>query len=248
MPFSDKVALVTGAGSGIGHAAALLYGREGARVFAADVNEAAARATASAIEADGGRATAHQVDLSSRAAAHAMVAAAVAAFGRVDILANIAGIYPTTPVETATEEDWDRVLAVDLKGPFFACQAAVLQMKAQGSGGVIVNVASGAAFFGIAGLAAYSAAKGGVVSMSRVVAVEAAPYNVRVNIIAPGTTNTPGWQERHGGATEDPTASPLLGRALVPEEIARAILWSSSDNAAAVNGAIFRVDGGKYML
>jgi 3-oxoacyl-[acyl-carrier protein] reductase len=246
--FSGKVVIVTGAAAGIGRAAALRYGREGASVFAADLDQAGAEDTAATIRRDGGAARAYRVDLSSRRAAQAMVDAAVAAFGRLDVLANVAGIYPDAPVEEVDEDDWDRVLAVDLKGPFFACQAAVCQMKAQGEGGAIANVASGAAFHGLRGLVAYSAAKGGVVAMSRVVAVEAAAYGVRVNTVVPGPTDTPGYRVRHTGDLDIQELPPLLGRQIAPEEIAATIVWCTSDAARALNGALVRVDGGRGIL
>ena len=245
--FADKVVIVTGAGSGIGRAAALLYGREGARILAADIDVGSAGKTAEEIRGAGGEADPFHVDLSSRAQAHAMVEAAVDAFARLDVLANVAGIYPRAPVDEVTEEHLDHVLAVDLKGPFFACQAAVRAMKAQG-GGVIVNVASGAAFYGLPEHAAYSAAKGGLVSVGRVIAVEAAQHGIRLNTVVPGRTDTPGV--RAGGASipETENAVPTNERWMRPEEIAEVIVWCSSDDAGMVNGALLRVDGGWQML
>ena len=248
MRFSGKVVIVTGAGSGMGRSTALLYGREEAHVLAADIDEGAAGKTAEEIRDAGGQATPHQVDLSGRDEAHAMIRAAVSAFGRLDILANVAGIYPTAPLERITEEQYDRVMAVDVKGPLFACQAAVEQMKAQGGGGAIVNVASGAAFVALKDQAMYSAAKGGLVSMSRVVALEAAPYGIRVNVVVPGNTATQGVEMKIGYMPDSSDALPLNERWLRPDEIGEVILWCTSEAASMVNGALFRVDGGRRML
>ncbi len=248
MRFAGKVAIVTGAGSGVGRATALSFGEEGARVLAADIDPGSAGKTADAIRDAGGEAAPFQVDLSSRDRAHAMVEAGVDRFGRLDVLANVAAIYPRTAVEEVSEEFWERVLAVDLKGPFFACQAAVTRMKAQGGGGVIVNVASGAAFIGLQGQAAYSAAKGGLVSVGRVIAVETARHGIRLNTVVPGRTDTPGLRAL-GDATPDTSdALPANERWMRPEEIAEVIVWCSSDEASMVNGALLRVDGGWRML
>ena len=245
MRFSGKAVVVTGAGAGMGRATALHYAREGARVLTADIDEGTAGKTAEEIRKAGGEATPHQVDVSAPEEARAMVQAAVRAFGRIDVLANVAGIYPSLPIDQVTEEHWDLVLGVDLKGPFFAAQAAVAQMKAQGDGGVIVNVASGAAFHPYPGLAAYSAAKGGLVAVSRTLAAEAAPYGIRVNTVVPGPTATPGLKARRAA---DPGSGDAISSVMTPEQIAETILWCSSDAAGMVNGALLRVDGGHRML
>jgi NAD(P)-dependent dehydrogenase (short-subunit alcohol dehydrogenase family) len=246
MAFQGKSVIVTGAGSGIGEATALAYGRQGAKVLVADIDAEAAVRTSDAIRGSGGTAEAHRVDLRRRDEVFAMVAAAVDRFGAIDILSNVAGIYPGAAVEQMTEALFDHVIGVNLKGPLFACQAALPLMNERG--GAIVNVASGAAFYAIRGLSAYAAAKGGLVSLTRVVALEAGP-KVRVNTVIPGPTATGGVRAGEGRRTADAArTAPSIQRWLDPAEIADVILWVSSDAASAVNGAFLRVDGGNHML
>lgn len=248
MRFRDRSVLVTGAGSGIGRATALGYAAEGARVLAVDIDAEAAEGTVREIRSNGGAAAVFEADLAGRAAAHGAVEAAVAHFGRLDALANVAAIYPRLPLEEIDEKSLQRVLAVDLVGPLFACQAAVARMKAQGGGGSIVNVASGAAFHPFAGQAMYAAAKGGLVSMTRVLALEAAPHRIRFNTVVPGSTDTPGTRALPDAQPDTSEALPLGRRWLRPEQVAEVILWCSSDAAGMVNGALVRVDGGQRML
>jgi 3-oxoacyl-[acyl-carrier protein] reductase len=237
MSFEGKSVVVTGAGAGMGEATALEYGKQGAKVLVADIDEDAASRTAESIRRGGGTAEPHQMDLRRKDDVYAMVDATVDHFGGLDVLANVGAIYPHSKVEEMTEELWDNVFAVDLKGPLFACQAALPHLKK--SKGVIVNVASGAAFYGIPGLAAYSAAKAGLIAFARVLAIEAGP-SIRINTVVPGPTRTQG--------SKGSPPVPLYGRALDPKDIADVIVWVSSDAASAVNGALFRVDGGYMML
>jgi NAD(P)-dependent dehydrogenase (short-subunit alcohol dehydrogenase family) len=242
--FAEKRVVVTGAGSGMGRDTALAFGRLGASVLAADLDGDAATQTVDAIREDGGTGEAHRMDLRRRDEVFGMVDAAVQRFGGVDVLVNAAGTYPVAAVADTSEELWDEVFAVDLKGPLFACQAVLPHMER--SGGVIVNVASGAAFYGIRGLAAYSAAKAGLVALGRVVALEAG-HGIRVNTVVPGPTATPGTQPLEV-PPEPPPGMPKIPRWLDPTEIADVIVWVASDAARSVNGAILRVDGGHYML
>jgi NAD(P)-dependent dehydrogenase (short-subunit alcohol dehydrogenase family) len=243
MRFRDKTVLVTGAGTGgMGRATALQFAREGANVVVVDIDAGAAEGTASSIRDAGGTALPACIDLRDRAQVFDMVDRAVATFGTLDVVANVAGIYPHASVAEMREDFWDDVLAVDLKGPLFTCQAALRHMVPRG--GAIVNVASGAAFYAIRGLGAYSAAKAGLVALSRVIALEAAPA-VRVNVVVPGSTAHPGRE----GAPELDTSPEraLTERWLLPQEVAEVVVWCASDDATAVNGALIRV-GARQML
>ena len=239
MSFEGKSVVVMGSGAGMGEATAKEYGRRGAKVLVADIDAPAASRVVEAIRSEGGTAEAHEMDLRSRADVFGTIDRAVELFGGLNVLANVGAIYPNAMVEEMTEEFWDDMMAVDLKGPLFACQAALPHLKK--TYGAIVNVASGAAFYAIPGLAAYSAAKAGLVGLGRVVALEAGP-TVRLNTVLPGPTLTQGAQAVAGFAL------PLLGRPLDPQEIADVIVWVSSDDASAVNGALLRVDAGHQIL
>ena len=243
MRLKDKVALITGAGSGIGQASARLFAREGAKVVCVDVKGDAAEATAREI---GGRAFA--ADVSKAKDAEAMVAFAEETYGRLDVAFNNAGIFhpDDDSVTNTSEEIWDLVMNVNLKGVFLGCKYEIPALLRAG-GGAIVNTASFVAILGAATpQIAYTASKGGVLSMTREIAVEFARKNIRCNALCPGPVETPLLAE----LLSDPARRQRRlvhippGRFARAEEMANAALFLASDEASYVNGATFLVDGG----
>ena len=249
-PLTGKVALVTGAASGIGRATALRYAREGARVCASDLQEEALAETVSAIQEAGGEAMGHCADVASAEACEALVKAVIDWAGALHVVANVAGVGQfNSTVETLEEDEWDRVLAVNLKSIYLVSKYAVPHLRAAG-GGVILNVASPHAFATTEGVAAYAASKGGVVSLSRQMAIDLAKDRIRVVSVIPGAVDTPmlrAHAERQNTTMEalgffsDPTK---MGRIGSPEELANAMLWLASDEASFVTGSPIVVDGG----
>jgi NAD(P)-dependent dehydrogenase (short-subunit alcohol dehydrogenase family) len=243
MRLKDKVALITGAGSGIGQASARIFAREGAKVVCVDVKGDAAEATAREV---GGRAFA--ADVSKAKDAEAMVAFAEETYGRLDIAFNNAGIFhpDDDSVTNTSEEIWDLVMNVNLKGVFLGCKYEIPALLRAG-GGAIVNTASFVAILGAATpQIAYTASKGGVLSMTREIAVEFARKNIRCNALCPGPVETPLLAE----LLSDPARRQRRlvhippGRFARAEEMANAALFLASDEASYVNGATFMVDGG----
>jgi NAD(P)-dependent dehydrogenase (short-subunit alcohol dehydrogenase family) len=243
-----KVAVITGAGSGIGRESALLFAGEGARVVVAEVHEGNGRRVVEEVRAAGGEAIFHRADVSKAADAQSMVEAAERTWGRLDVLFNNAGIFPDRDgsVVDTDEETWDLVMRVNLKGVFLGCKFAIPAMLRAG-GGSIVNTASFVALIGAATpQIAYTASKGGVLSMTREIAVEFARKGIRANALCPGPVDTPLLQE----LLSDPArrARRLVhippGRLAQAKEIAQAALFLASDESSYVNGATFTVDGG----
>ncbi len=245
MRLANKVALITGGGSGIGKASSLLFAREGAKVAVVDLKRDAAEATAREI---GANARAFAADVSKAKDAEAMVAFAEKTFGRLDVVFNNAGIFhPKDDSVTNTSEDiWDLVIDVNLKGVFLGCKYAIPALQRAG-GGSIINTASFVAIVGAAApQIAYTASKGGVLAMTREIAIEFAKKNIRANALCPGPVETPLLAE----LLSDPVRRQRrlvhipMGRFARAEEIANAALFLASDESSYVNGATFLVDGG----
>jgi len=250
MRLKDKVAIVTGAGQGIGRGIALVYAREGARVVIAELKKHRAERTVDEIRSEGGTALALEVDVSRKAQIDAMVANTVEGFGRLDVLVNNAqGMHARKPLEEITEEDLDVFLVSGLKGTLWAMQAAFPHMKAQG-GGRIINFTSLAAWDGERGLADYAAVKGGIAALSRTAALEWGRYGILVNNIAPGAASKRGLDAlaRNPGMAEWIKENRPLGRLADPEkDLAPVALFLASDDGHFVTGQTYFIDGGAHL-
>ena len=246
--FADKVAFVTGAGTGIGRATALAFAAQGARVTVTGLPRPEVDETAQLIEAAGGTALASTCDVTVESDIQAALAATVEAFGRVDIAFNNAGVEQAqVPLEELSPADWQKIIDVDLTGVYLSMKHEIPLLRAAG-GGSIVNTSSGAGVAGFANQAAYAAAKWGVIGMTKSVALEVAAEGIRVNAICPGIIDTP-MMDRVTGGTEEGRAKVIaqepVGRMGRPEEIASAVLWLSSDLGAFAVGHALVVDGGQ---
>jgi 3-oxoacyl-[acyl-carrier protein] reductase len=245
-----QVAAITGAGSGIGRASAIAFAQEGACVVAADLDAASAQDTASQIQSTGGSAAAFTVDVTNLDQVNGMIRHAVDRFGRLDVLFNNAGVPQSfTPFEETTDELFDRIIDVNVRGVFYGCRAAIPRMKSQG-GGVILNTASTAGIRGRPGLAVYNASKAAVISLTKTLALELAPHHIRVVSICPVATDTPMLPKFIGPGDEAEArkrfiATIPLGRLNRPEDIARAAVFLASSDADMVTGTAFEVDGGR---
>ena len=252
MRLSNKAALITGAGSGIGRAVAILFAKEGAKVAVNDLVPQKGAETLALVKRAGAGGVYVQGDVASATEAERIVAETVKAFGRLDILVNNAGIILPGRVDNTAEEDFDRVMRINVKGAFLVSKYAVLAMRKSG-GGVIVNNASVAALKGIADRSAYSASKGALVSLTKAMAMDYIKENIRVNCVCPGTTQTPALEERMQ-AFEDPEAARAafvarqpMGRLGKDEEIAQAMLFACCDEAAYMTGSVIVIDGGAML-
>jgi NAD(P)-dependent dehydrogenase (short-subunit alcohol dehydrogenase family) len=242
-----KVALITGGGSGMGRASSLLFAEEGARVVVVDRVASSGDETVRMIRDAGGEASYVNADVAEAPDAEMMVSTAVATYGRLDVLFNNAGIEgPSVKLLEYGEDNWHRVIAVNLTAVYYAMRAAIPHMVEQG-GGVILSTASVAGLVGLARSSAYSAAKAGVIGLSRTVALEYGAQNIRVNCICPGFIHTPMMDRVLGGRPQAAIEPHVpLHRVGQVEDIARAALYLASDEAAYVTGVPFVVDGG-YM-
>jgi meso-butanediol dehydrogenase/(S,S)-butanediol dehydrogenase/diacetyl reductase len=246
--FEDRVALVTGAASGIGRASAQLLASEGARVACCDINLEGAEETAQAIEESGGKAIAVLCDVSSSESTAEAVAHTVGSFAAVNVLANVAGIGSFQRFETITIADWNRVLGINLNGTFFMSQAALPHLLDQ-KGNCIVNVASLAGLIGQAYSAAYCVSKAGVVSLTRCMAIEFLKRGLRVNCICPGVVETPIIQNFLPPEDADLSLVQRLSigsRMSKPAHVAEAIAYLASDAAATINGVALPMDSGVH--
>jgi NAD(P)-dependent dehydrogenase (short-subunit alcohol dehydrogenase family) len=250
--YTGKVAFVTGAGSGIGRAAALAFAREGASVVAADVSEQGSQATARLIEEAGWRALAVTCDVTHAEDVKRALDRTIETFGRIDVAFNNAGVEQKSAVMAELEEEeWDRVVDTDLRGVFLCMKHEIPLMLEQG-GGAIVNTSSGAGVKGFPRGAAYVAAKHGVIGLTKAAALDYAQANIRINAVCPGIIDTP-MMDRFGGGTPEgkerelasAAAAEPIGRAGKPEEIAAAVVWLCSDAASFVVGDAMVVDGGQ---
>ncbi|MHA3977027.1 SDR family NAD(P)-dependent oxidoreductase [Halovulum sp. GXIMD14794] len=248
MRFEGKTAIVTGGAHGMGKATALAFLREGANVVVGDVDEAAGEALS---REAGDKLHFQRCDMASEADVEALVGSAVTRFGRLDAMFNNAGIeQPVTPSHELTEELFERVISINLKGVFFGCKHAIRAMLETG-GGAIVNNSSVSAFANVGGNLSYASSKGGIMSMTRVLAIEYADRNIRVNAINPGVIDT-GMNRRNLELAADPAAVEAKWRAITPigrmgtgEEIAETVMFLCSPGAGFITGVGLLVDGGR---
>jgi NAD(P)-dependent dehydrogenase (short-subunit alcohol dehydrogenase family) len=252
MRLKGKVSVVTGGGSGIGRATSMLFSREGSKVVVADVDDAAGSNVAHAITSDGGEAIFVHADVTKSADAERLVKSCVERFGRLDILANIAGIGPIGTVLTTPEDVWDKVMAVNLKA-LYLCSKYAIPVMARHGGGAIINMASVSGLVGGTDEAAYDASKGGVVQLTKSMALDFGKDNIRVNCVCPGNTHTPMLDRLVEKYPEQPREKTFehfknknvaLKRLIKPEEVASVVLFLASNEASAVTGSAYVVDGG----
>ena len=246
--YTGKVAFVTGAANGIGRATALAFAREGANVVVADISEQGNQETARTIEELGGRALAVRCDVTRAEDVKAALDKAVEAFGRLDIAFNNAGSEQAiTAMADLTEEEWNRIVGINLRSVFLCMKYEIPLMLKQGSG-AIVNTSSGAGVKGFKGQAAYVAAKHGVVGLTKAAALDYAAQNIRINAVCPGIIDTPMMDRFSGGTPEgrqQVISQEPIGRMGQPEEIANAVVWLCSDASSFAVGHALVIDGGQ---
>ncbi|MFC1915368.1 SDR family NAD(P)-dependent oxidoreductase [Chloroflexota bacterium] len=248
MRLKDKVCVISGAGSGIGREASLLFAREGAKIVVSDIKTEAGEETVDMVKASGGDAAFVPADVSKAAEVEKMIRFAAEKYGKINVLYNNAGFFSKKDrlIVELEEEIWDKAMTINLKGTYLCCKYGIPELIKSG-GGAIINVGSAAALVGIE-FPAYSATKGGIVSLTRTVARQYANKGIRANVICPGQTATAMYKEtveaRQERGPEFPYQPILLGRMGKPEEIAHLALYLASDESAWVTGATFVIDGG----
>lgn len=243
----ERIAIVTGAGQGIGRALALGLAREGAKVVVAEINEKNAIAVKEEIDAGGGTAIALRTDVSDESSVQAMLGDSLREFGSIDILINNAGIFPVSSVEEMREEEWDRVIGTNLIGAFL-CSRAVAGIFLQQGSGRVISITSGRAFQGAKNAAHYASSKAGIIGFSKSLALELAPRQITVNVICPGITDT---AQPRGHQSEEQIYAQAqkvpLGRIGQPEDLVGAAVFLASDAAAFITGQTIIVNGGSIM-
>ena len=249
MKLQGKVAIVTGAASGIGRASAIAFAHEGAKVVVVDIDERHGLETVATIAAQGNEALFARADVASEADVKQVIEAAMARWARIDILFNNAGVVLVKPLEEMTGEEWDRVMSINVKAAFLAIKHAVPHMR-RGGGGAILNTGSIASFTGQRGTPVYSASKGAIALLTKSLALDFGRDRIRVNCICPGITDTPMLREHlgHGDEGEARIRARLArvptGEILSPEDVARAALYLVSDDSIGITGVLHVVDGG----
>ena len=242
MSLKNKVAVITGAGQGIGKAIAVAFAAENCRVVVSDLNKAACDEVVAEIKEKGGSAIAVKCDASVKTEIDKMIGETIEEFGGLDIIVNNAGIFPFRPFAEMTEEEWDQVLDVNLKSAFLCSQAAAKMMSA---GGRIINISSIASVIGFAGLVHYCSSKSGMFGLTRAVALEIANRHITVNAIAPGSIETPGATTGLDEKMKEQTVAAIpLGRMGTGDDIAQAALFLASEKASYITGQTIIVDGG----
>jgi NAD(P)-dependent dehydrogenase (short-subunit alcohol dehydrogenase family) len=244
--YAGRVIVISGAGSGIGRATAILFGQDKAAVVVLDWNGESAQSTVDEIERGGGVGLALQVDVGNSQQVKAAVAKTVEKFGRIDILFANAAVQIIKPIELTTDEDWEHVISANLKGSFVCCREVVPVMRRQRSGCILI-ASSGHAFHSYPGYTAYAASKGGQLAMMRAMAIDCAPDGIRVNCIIPGATETQLLKAHFENNPEEKARlveKIPMGRLAAPEDIARAVRMLASDDAGFITGQSLVVDGG----